>query len=96
MPSPLRRASISEYSLAELTAIICWIESDTLLRTEDELLAEAVRVLGFGRRGSRITAAIIAAIAQARRTPRQAPSSMPGGSEHRGVPPPRSRAKHRR
>ena len=97
-PVPTRRGSISEYGLAELTAIIRWIESDTLLRTEDELLAEAVRVLGFGRRGSKITAAITAAIAQARRpTPtQQAPFSAPAGMTDRGSPPSRPQPRHRR
>ena len=44
-PDPPRRHR--EYSTAELVAVIRWIESDTLLRTEDELLAETMRVLGF-------------------------------------------------
>jgi Arc/MetJ family transcription regulator len=48
-------------------AAIRWIESDTLLRTEDELLAETMQVLGFTRKGSNITGAIKRAIAQARR-----------------------------
>jgi very-short-patch-repair endonuclease len=60
------RASIADYSQAELVAVIRWIESDTLLRTEDELLAETIRTLGFQRRGSKITAAVAAAIARAR------------------------------
>jgi very-short-patch-repair endonuclease len=94
-PVPTGRGSISEYSLAELTAVIRWIESDTLLRTEDELLAEAVSVLGFGRRGSRITAAVNAAIAQARR-PGPQPSNMSGGTSRDGSPPPRSQPRHRR
>jgi hypothetical protein len=58
---------IDWYSDDELTALIRWIESDTLLRTEDELLAEVMRELGFKRRGSKITAALTAAIARARR-----------------------------
>ena len=49
---------IDAYSQAELVALIRWIESDTLLRTEDELLAEAIRQLGFRKRGSRIVAAL--------------------------------------
>lgn len=57
---------IDSYSHAELVAVIRWIESDTLLRTEDELLAEAIRQLGFRKRGSRIVAALTLAIAQAR------------------------------
>ena len=66
-PIRTHRASISEYSTAELVAAIRWIESDTLLRTEDELLAETMQVLGFLRKGSNITGAIKRAIAQARR-----------------------------
>jgi Arc/MetJ family transcription regulator len=52
--------------MRELVAVIHWIESDTLLRTEDDLLAETMRVLGFKRRGPNITSAISRAIAQAR------------------------------
>lgn len=58
---------IDSYSHAELVALIRWIESDTLLRTEDELLAEAIHQLGFKKRGSRIVAALNLAIAQARK-----------------------------
>jgi very-short-patch-repair endonuclease len=58
---------IDSYSHAELVALIQWIESDTLLRTEDELLAEAMRQLGFQKRGSRIVVALTDAIRQARR-----------------------------
>ena len=56
--------------MAELVTVVRWIESDTLLRTEDELVAETMRVLGFIRKGSNITGAIRQAIAQARRTRR--------------------------
>jgi very-short-patch-repair endonuclease len=68
-PCPVltHRASIDEYMPGELIAVVRWIESDTLLRTEDELLAETIRTLGFTRRGSKITAALTAAIAKARR-----------------------------
>jgi very-short-patch-repair endonuclease len=59
---------IDSYSHAELVALIRWIESDTLLRTEDALLAEAMRQLGFKKRGSRIVAALAVAISQARRS----------------------------
>jgi Arc/MetJ family transcription regulator len=52
--------------MRDLVAVIHWIESDTLLRTEDDLLAETMRVLGFKRRGPNITSAISRAIAQAR------------------------------
>jgi hypothetical protein len=65
-PIRTHRGGISEYSTAELVVAIRWIESDTLLRTEDELLAETMQVLGFLRKGSNITGAIKQAIAQAR------------------------------
>jgi hypothetical protein len=65
-PIPTHRSSISDYTMRDLVAVIHWIESDTLLRTEDDLLAETMRVLGFKRRGPNITSAISRAIAQAR------------------------------
>ncbi len=65
-PIPTHRSSISDYTMHELVAVIRWIESDTLLRTEDDLLAETMRVLGFKRRGPNITAAIHRAITRAR------------------------------
>jgi len=37
-------------------ALIQWIQSDSRLRTDDELIAELVRELGFQRRGPRIEA----------------------------------------
>ena len=96
-PVPTRRGSIDEYSPGELIAVVRWIESDTLLRTEDELLTEAIRVLGFARRGSRISAALTAAIAQARDLSRQSASSGPGTPPaYRGTFPPRSQPRHRR
>jgi len=68
-PCPIwtHRGSIDEYSMSELATLARWIESDTLLRTEDELLTEMMRMLGFVRRGSKITAALTTAIAWARR-----------------------------
>src|SRR5579875_2004649 len=66
-PVQAPRAGIDEYSRSELVAVIRWIESDTLLRTEDELITEAMRTLGFSRRGSKITAALTEAIARARK-----------------------------
>jgi very-short-patch-repair endonuclease len=57
---------IADYRPEELVAVVRWIESDTLLRTEEELVAEVMRELGFGRKGSRITATITDAIREAR------------------------------
>ena len=65
-PIRTHRGGIDEYSTGELVTVIRWIESDTLLRTEDELLAEAMRVLGFARKGSKITGAISRAVALSR------------------------------
>lgn len=64
-PVPPGRA-INDYSHQELVALIRWIESDTLLRTEDELVESAMISLGFSRKGSRIVGAIKAAIAEVR------------------------------
>jgi len=66
-PPVLPGRPITDYSHPELVALIRWIESDTLLRTEDELLESAMAYLGFSRKGSRIVAAINAAIAEVRR-----------------------------
>ena len=90
-PIATHRSSIDEYTPGELATVVRWIESDTLLRTEEELLAEVMRVLGFVRRGSKITAALTAAIARARDLSRQSASSGPGTPPvYRGTFPPRS------
>jgi hypothetical protein len=68
-PVATYRNSIDEYSPGELVAVVRWIESDTLLRTEEQLLAETIRTLGFTRKGSKIATALTAAIAQARDWP---------------------------
>jgi hypothetical protein len=59
---------IDQYSQQDLIAITNRIESDTLLRTEDQVLTEVMRTLGFRRRGNRIVATIQRAIRQARRS----------------------------
>lgn len=53
---------ITDYSTSELEAMVRWVLSDGRLPTDEEILAEVVRELGFARRGSRITAAVSAAI----------------------------------
>ena len=58
---------ITEYSDRTLIDLICWIESDTLLRTEDEVFEQFVQELGFKRRGSRIRAAFNRVLPRARR-----------------------------
>ena len=44
----------TEYSDRDLIALCRWIKSDTLLRTDAELLEEMMRELGFQRRGRKI------------------------------------------
>lgn len=61
-----RPGGIDAYTRAELVATLRWIESDTLLRTEDELLDETMSVLGFSRKGSKIVTAITDAIRYSR------------------------------
>ena len=57
---------IGEYSMSKLVVLAEWILSDTLLRTDAELLRELRKELGFRRGGSRINAALQEAIAKAR------------------------------
>lgn len=57
---------ITEYSQRTLIELINWIESDGLLRTEDDLIDEAKEALGFRKRGTRIVRILSAAIAAAR------------------------------
>jgi very-short-patch-repair endonuclease len=61
--------AIDQYSQHELGRIARWIESDGTLRTEEQVLAEIMAVLGFQRRGSKIEPALRAAIRAARRRP---------------------------
>jgi very-short-patch-repair endonuclease len=56
------RGSIDQYTSGQLRRLITWIESDTLLRTREQLLEEAMQQLGFRRRGSKIVAALTSAI----------------------------------
>ena len=63
---PLGLPNIADYSSAQLEALARWLNSDTLLRTDDELLRDMRVGLGFKRGGSRINAAILMAIGAAR------------------------------
>ena len=60
-------STINDYDTDQLVEVIQWIESDGQLRTDDQILAEAIPILGFNRRGSRIEAAIRRAIEALRR-----------------------------
>ena len=53
-PAVYRGRPITEYSHAQLRAIVRWVESDTLLRTRDQLVDEVMHELGFHRHGKRI------------------------------------------
>jgi very-short-patch-repair endonuclease len=65
---PIRRGlPIGEYSPAQIVQLIRWIESDDQLRTEEEVVAEAMNELGFQRHGKKIVAALQTAVQQARR-----------------------------
>ncbi|HMS59627.1 MAG TPA: hypothetical protein PKA49_12335 [Tepidiformaceae bacterium] len=46
--------------------MVQWVQSDGKLRTDDEIAAEVREALGFARRGTRIDAAVEAAIEAAR------------------------------
>src|SRR3989442_15639259 len=57
-----RYASVTDYPMATLVAVITWLESDGLLRTEEEVIEEAIGELGFTRHGARIDAALRQAV----------------------------------
>lgn len=61
-PRLYAKRSIDDYSDSELVAVVNWILSDTLLRTEDQMLSEVMDELGFRRRGSKIVSRITSAI----------------------------------
>jgi very-short-patch-repair endonuclease len=61
-PAVPQGAKINEYSQRQLRDVVDWIRSDTLLRTEDQLLTEVMRELGFQKRGKRIVEAVSMAI----------------------------------
>ena len=65
-PAVYRGQPITEYSKGQLVALADWVMSDTLLRTDDELLRELRQEMGYKRGGSRINAALLDAIAVAR------------------------------
>ena len=58
--------SITDYSHSQLVELVRWIESDTLLRTDEDVMREMINELGFRRSGNRIRGAIGAAIGDAR------------------------------
>lgn len=70
-PIRVGRPNIDSYSHWELIELIRWIESDTLLRTKEQMIDAARRELGFQRRGSRIVTSLEAAIAAAQNDSRR-------------------------
>jgi hypothetical protein len=65
-PNLGRRRPIDEYTPAQLRRLIAWIESDGMLRTDEEVVEDMVRHLGFRRRGPRIESTLHAAVADYR------------------------------
>ena len=71
IPEPVKRSdafpvrqkdSIGDYSPQALAKVIEWVMSDSLIRTDDEIMSEAISGLGFSRRGPRIVEALSIAI----------------------------------
>jgi very-short-patch-repair endonuclease len=61
---------IDEFTDRDLQSMVLWIESDTLLRSREDLIAEVMAELGFERRGKKIVSRIAAAIDAVRAQPR--------------------------
>ncbi|MBT8461858.1 MAG: DUF2510 domain-containing protein, partial [Gemmatimonadetes bacterium] len=75
-PHFVRGRPIDKYDHAQLVALVRWIDSDTLLRDDDEVKALMLDELGFKRRGNRIDEAFTRSIQAARSgTGRKAPAS---------------------
>ncbi|MYD33827.1 MAG: AAA family ATPase [Acidimicrobiales bacterium] len=71
------RTGIADYTHAELVSLTRWINADTLVRPEVDLVAELASELGFQRRGKRIVEALIAAARAAGKTPADGPTPRP-------------------
>ena len=59
--------SITDYEHWQLVSLVRWIESDTLLRTDDQLIQKMIKLLGFKRAGARIQERLRMAIRAAHR-----------------------------
>jgi hypothetical protein len=64
-PVAANRDSIADYSEADLVQMVKWVRADGLL-TDDQIVRDVARALGFQRIGGRIDAAIRAVISLAR------------------------------
>jgi len=58
--------TIRDYSDRQLNAVVRWVRSDGLLRTDDELLTDCMDIMGFSRRGKTIVERLTAAIRRTR------------------------------
>ena len=61
-----RGVPIAEHSMRTLVRLARWVNSDGLLRTDEQVFDEMFERLGYGRRGSRIRAVLYEAIGSAR------------------------------
>jgi hypothetical protein len=57
---------VAAYSAGELLAVVRWIDTDSVTRTDEELLRAAMKEFGFARLGPRIKEALGAAVSEAR------------------------------
>jgi very-short-patch-repair endonuclease len=71
LPDFVRHGDIGGYTLPTLMSLVKWVQSDGLLRTDDEIIAEMLPLLGFRRRGPRIVALIQDAIERSRSKPKR-------------------------
>ncbi|MFD3453762.1 hypothetical protein ACFWVC_16460 [Streptomyces sp. NPDC058691] len=65
-PAIVAGKAVTAYKPEELVAIVRWLDTDGVKRTDDELLRAAMKELGFARLGPRIKEALGAAIAAVR------------------------------
>ena len=54
-PAISQKPRIIDYSDGELQALVLWIQSDQVLRSDEEIITILMPELGFQRRGSRIS-----------------------------------------
>ena len=71
------RTGIADYTHAELVSLARWINADTLVRPEVDLVAELASELGFQRLGKRIVEALTAAAKAAGKTATDGPTPRP-------------------
>lgn len=69
-PNIPSRPNITDYSNGELDRLLKWILSDGKLRTDEQIIDEMMRELGYSRRGRRIVAAIRNSIKRVRNAKR--------------------------